>query len=147
LKLVLDTNVVLDWLVFEDPAASLLRAAITERRVTVLTHDPALDELRDVIARPRLRLDTARQQSVVEAYLAATVRLPVDAVTEMPDGPEGFPRCRDPDDQPFLSLAYRGKAQALVSRDKQELATARRMRAYRVEVIDLPRLAALIAPS
>ncbi|MBL8513009.1 MAG: PIN domain-containing protein, partial [Betaproteobacteria bacterium] len=37
-RLVLDTNVVIDWLVFDDPFMSPLREGVPAGRVQVLTH-------------------------------------------------------------------------------------------------------------
>jgi hypothetical protein len=38
LKLVLDTNVVLDWLVFNDPALASLTATVQDGDAILLTH-------------------------------------------------------------------------------------------------------------
>ena len=47
MRLVLDTNVVLDLVVFDDPGAGALRAAIEEKRATILGSAECLAELRD----------------------------------------------------------------------------------------------------
>ncbi|MEQ1519193.1 MAG: putative toxin-antitoxin system toxin component, PIN family [Usitatibacteraceae bacterium] len=119
IRLVLDTNVVIDWLVFDDPYMNPLRHGVRDARVEVLTHPPAIDELNRVLAYPQLKLSIERQQEVFARYTSAST------VVKMPDGfstkrlmlPGGFPRCRDRDDEPFLALAYHAKADALASRD------------------------------
>jgi predicted nucleic acid-binding protein len=58
--------------------------------------------------------------------------------------PAGFPRCRDRDDDHFLALAYHVKADALVTRDKQILALARRAAKFGVQVLDIRRLHELL---
>ena len=46
------------------------------------------------------------------------------------DGPEDYalPRCRDPDDQKFLVLAVRCRAELLITRDRGLLTLARQRR-------------------
>ena len=104
-RLVLDTNIVLDYLVFRDCATRELTAAIEARRVQALVHHHALDELERVLAYPQFSLALAEQRQVLDRYLATAT------VAPMPDGfsrddlllPPGFPRCRDSDDEPFLA--------------------------------------------
>src|SRR5512140_3108816 len=48
LRLVLDTNVWLDWLVFFDPAVVRLRAAVERGEAEVLMDEACCDELRRV---------------------------------------------------------------------------------------------------
>ncbi len=55
MRLVLDTNVVLDLVVFRDPGAEPLRSAIEARRV-LLTTAECLAELRRVLAYPECKL-------------------------------------------------------------------------------------------
>ena len=51
-RVVLDTNAVLDWLVFREPSALALGDAIRQRRWTWCATPAMLDELRWVLARP-----------------------------------------------------------------------------------------------
>jgi predicted nucleic acid-binding protein len=143
-RLVLDTNIVLDWLVFEDPAAEALNDAVLGQRATPCIDEFALGELRCVLARPGLGLDAAHRARTLDRYRVAAEWFPARAAGT-PESLQGFPRCRDPDDQPFLLLTCRAKARALVSRDRQVLAMARRMRAYGVEVVDLIQLTPILA--
>jgi uncharacterized protein len=116
---VLDTNVVIDWLVFDHPFMNPLREAVAAQTLVVLTHPPAVDELKRVLAYRSLKLDTARQADVFARYIAQTklVSLPAGAGLKHLMMPAGFPRCRDRDDEHFLALAYHQRADALVSRD------------------------------
>ncbi len=119
IKLVLDTNVVVDWLVFDDPFMSPLRDGVRDGRIAVLTHAPAITELQRVLGYRQLKLDEARRQDVFSRYLAQTAvaTMPADFSLKHLMLPGGFPRCRDRDDEHFLALAYHAKADALVSRD------------------------------
>ena len=142
-RLVLDTNIVLDCLVFRDSAMSTLTAAIEARRVQALVHQHTLDELERVLAYPQCSLAVTEQRQVLDRYLTAATLAP------MPDGfsrddlllPPGFPRCRDRDDEPFLALAYHARADGLVTKDKAVLKLRRKARKFGVAILapaDLP---------
>jgi putative PIN family toxin of toxin-antitoxin system len=138
--LILDTNVVLDWLVFCRPELVDLTNAVNESVVSLLTHDATRSELLRVLNYPLLKLEVQRQGEVYATYCA----LCDEAV--VPDGfsagnlmlPEGFPKCRDPDDQLFLALAFHSKADALVSRDRQVLALRKKARKFGVTIVAEP---------
>ena len=149
MKLVLDTNVVIDWLVFDDVFLASFRQQVRARQVEIVTHAPALDELCRVLGYRELKLDAGRQAQVLASYRAQTTD--VDGQTPAADPPvplpPGFPRCRDPDDNPFLQLAWRSGANALVSRDKAVLKLSRRSRRFGFQIYDVPQMmAALAAP-
>jgi putative PIN family toxin of toxin-antitoxin system len=141
-NLILDTNVVIDWLVFDDPFMSPLREGVRTKQVTVLTHRPALDEFRRVLAYPALKLNAARQAALLEQYIMSTSLWPAEgaAAIDFASLPPGFPRCRDPDDNPFLALAYHARADALVSRDKAVLKLSKRTRRFGFEILSVPQL-------
>src|SRR5262249_36090021 len=140
MKLVLDTNVVLDWLVFDDPALNPFRDALRDGRVTILTHAQALDELHHVLSYPKLALHPTRQAHVLERYRAHAVSLRPDLPNGEPTLPGALAQCRDPDDLHFLALAYRGQADMLVSRDKAVLALKRRASTVGLEIVDVPQM-------
>jgi uncharacterized protein len=119
LRWVLDTNVVIDWLMFNDPFMNPLRERVADGRLLVLTHEPALVELKRVLGYRQLKLSPERQAEIYARYVASTtaVSLPDGASLKKLMMPGGFPRCRDRDDEHFIALAYHQKADALVSRD------------------------------
>jgi putative PIN family toxin of toxin-antitoxin system len=139
-RLVLDTNVVLDWLVFSAPDLAGFREQVIDGRVHVITDTFAIDELRRVLPRRELKLDPTRQQTVLEQYCARTSL--VSAITESRDGalPHGFPSCRDPDDNPFLALTYKSNARALVTKDRAVLRLRRRVRPYGFAVMTVEQM-------
>jgi uncharacterized protein len=147
MRLVLDTNVVIDWLVFDDPYLTPFREAVLRRELTVLTQPHALDELRRVLAYRALKLDDSRQALILGQYRDRTVVIPEDAATAPEEMPKGFPRCRDPDDAPFLSLAWRSKADALVSRDNEVLALRRRAARFGFRILNVPQMMESVALS
>lgn len=121
---VLDTNTVLDMLLFDDPAARPLRAALQVRRLRWLGCERMADELRGVLQRPRMgRWAPGAATAAVLAFADAHMQ-------RCPPPPEGVaPRCRDAADQVFIDLAWSARATWLLTRDKALLALARQARA------------------
>jgi putative PIN family toxin of toxin-antitoxin system len=124
LRLVLDTNVWLDWLVFEDPDVAPVKAAVVAGRVEIVVNEAVVLELARVLAYPfGARTLTPEAQS---RFLAECGR-----VSARPDGSEvtvhamRLPVCGDPDDQKFLDLALACGARYLVTRDRDLLELAR----------------------
>ena len=147
LRFILDTNVVIDWLVFDDPYMNPLREQVRSGAIVVLTHDLAIEEFERVLQYPALqRLSQERRADALEQYRMQTQ----SAV--MPPGfgggvwqlPSNFPRCQDPDDQLFLGLAYHTRATALVSRDDMLLKMRKRVRKFEVRILDVQQLIALL---
>lgn len=118
--LVLDTNVVLDLLHFDDAAARPLRRALESGRVRCVATDDTFAELRRVLAYPEFALDAAWQAVLSARYEALSAW--VDGVA----GVSGLPCCSDADDQKFLELAAVSRAQGLVSKDRALLKLRRR---------------------
>lgn len=146
IKLVLDTNVVIDWLVFDNRFMSPLRHGVRNGRIRILTHPPAIDELKRVLAYPQLKLDHARQQEIFACYLAHTIAasMPVGFSTRQLMLPGGFPRCRDRDDEPFLALAFHGKADALASRDNAVFGLKSRAAKFGLTILNVQQLIATL---
>ena len=137
LSVVLDTNVVLDWLVFRDAAMDSLRQALEQRRVQVVTHAAAIDELRRVLAYPQCKLGAADQEQLLNRYclVAREALMPPASALENLLLPDGFPRCRDTDDQHFLALAYHAGAVGLVTKDRELLRLKKRAARFGVTVV------------
>jgi putative PIN family toxin of toxin-antitoxin system len=137
LTLVLDTNVVLDWLVFRDAALERLRATIEQRLVRVVTHTAAIDELRRVLAYPQCKLCAADQEQTLQRYrlFSEAAALPPAFAVGNLLLPDGFPRCRDVDDQHFLALAYHTKADGLLTKDRDLLRMRKRAARFGVTVV------------
>ena len=121
--LVLDTNVVLDWIAFEDARVQPMVSAIERGALRAATSPACLQELRRALGYAQVKLDPAVQTSAFERYLAHAVLLYPPAVATAPD----LPLCEDPDDQKFLELAWHARASHLVTRDKALLKLARRV--------------------
>jgi len=126
---VLDTNIALDLLVFDDPACAPLREAM------------ARGELQ-WIATEAMRVELARvlDYSLIAARLARIERAPAqvlagfDALAFQVDAPAPAPcRCEDPDDQVFIDLAVAHGAR-LLSKDRAVLVMRPQLEALGVPV-------------
>ncbi len=119
-RVVLDTNICLDLLLFDDPYIADLRAALQAGQVIAVTSSACREEWLRVLGYPQLRLDDFQRASLGHAFDALVQCLP-DVAPAI-----ALPRCADPDDQKFLRLAYDSGARWLLSRDTDVLALGRR---------------------
>jgi len=124
MRLVLDTNVWIDWLVFDDPSVAPLKAAQQHGRLHIVINAACLEELNEVLAYPEFRLDDAQKKN----HLAEIDRCTIRHGDQRPAHPVPLPRCSDPDDQKFLMLARDAAADWLLSRDKALLKLNRRLK-------------------
>lgn len=120
-RLIIDTNALLDWLVFDDPSSRAFANAVTDQRALWLASPAMLDELGRVLARPiQERWDGARKRALTQHWKGAATLCDEPAVVISP----GL-RCRDPDDQKFVDLAVAQSARWLITRDRDLLALRR----------------------
>ena len=126
-QVVIDTNVVLDLFVFDDPAVAPLRAALVEGRLDWIASEAMREELRRVLDYPHLarRLGDTGSAAVLADFDRHTRR--VEPADKAPF------TCRDPDDQRFIDLAVAHGA-PLLSKDAHVLALARRLARVGVRV-------------
>lgn len=125
-RLVLDTNVCLDLIVFADPRVAALGAALRAGEAAAVTREDCRDEWRRVLRYPSLKLDHDARTRCEAEFDARVVR--VDAATPLERPGVRLPRCADADDQKFLELALQAGAIALLTRDAGLLALAGRAR-------------------
>jgi len=111
LRLVLDTNVVLDLFHWANADAVPIMAALAGGQVECLADTGTLDELQRVLTYPQLKLTP---EMAVDRYSRYTGLVQVVPEGELPP----LPRCKDRDDQKFLELAARCGANFLVTKDK-----------------------------
>ncbi|MGH8618550.1 MAG: PIN domain-containing protein [Burkholderiales bacterium] len=132
LRLALDTNVWLDWLVFDDPLIQPLKAAVAAGRAGIVIDDPCEDELIRVLAYPVRKV--VPEVPVQAARLAecrritSGFRIQEAGFSGTSPGLAPLPVCSDPDDQKFLELARNADADCLVTKDKALLVLARHKR-------------------
>jgi len=115
-RTVFDTSVVVSALLFGRGHLAWLRDHWAHRRcVLLISHDTA-EELTRVLRLRKFRLTGSEFQEALAAYLPFCEIIDVARKCAI--------RCRDVKDQPFLDLAHSGKADSLVSGDRDLLALA-----------------------
>ena len=119
MRIVLDTNIWLDWLVFDDPAVLPLKSARRDGTVRIAINAACLEELGRVLAYPEFALDAGKRNGLFAQVRNCTFR--VDTTLLSP-----LPRCADPDDQKFLELARNAQAEWLITKDKALLSLAKK---------------------
>jgi putative PIN family toxin of toxin-antitoxin system len=124
-RLVLDTNIWLDWLVFEDTGIAHIRQLQEAGHVEILIDAACEAEFAEVVTRKfaRKTLDAQAQA----AALARLRRLATRVEMQLPPPERArLPQCRDPDDQKFLELAFAAGADVLITKDRALLDIFRR---------------------
>ena len=122
LPLVLDTNVVLDWLVFRDPSSRPVEAAIRSGQARWRVTAAMRLEIERVLTYKKFSAHSVDRVAVFSAWEALT-----ETIDPSP-APLTHPlRCTDPDDQKFIDLALQ-LGGTLLSRDRAVLKLARRAR-------------------
>jgi putative PIN family toxin of toxin-antitoxin system len=114
-RLVLDTNVILDLLVFKDPSAEPIQLLLDTNQVDAVRTPASMTELIDVIRRPTFKLSQENQEAIVQAWESRS-RLLENAAIE----PAPF-TCRDRDDQVFIDMAFSIRPALLLSKDLRVL--------------------------
>lgn len=124
-QIVLDTNIVLDLLVFRDDATLPLRDALQTRQLQWVATVPMRDELERVLAYPQIAKRLVFYGLSPEQVLQAR-----DAQVQTVDvPPKASVTCKDPDDQKFIDLAVAHRCTVL-SKDHAVLCMAKRLQAF-----------------
>lgn len=129
--LVLDTNIVLDLLVFQDPAFGPLHQAINRGDLDWIATLAMRDELKRVLTYPAIstRLAKKANQENTGAPLdpaSAVLRQFDDLSRILPAPGKATVTCRDRDDQIFIDLAVAHQAM-LLSKDRAVLCMRKRL--------------------
>jgi uncharacterized protein len=126
-RIVLDTNAVLDWLVFNDSGITALAQAIARGTVQWIATPHMREELARVLAYPTLRTRNPDVAAVQRAWVQHAHPCPTPTACTL--------RCSDADDQPFIDLAIAQQATWLVSKDKALLALKKKALAHGVRIV------------
>lgn len=124
---VIDTNAILDWLVFREPSAAF-GPAIESGALRWIASPPMLLECQRLFASSSL---THWQPDATRLELAWTwwAHVETGAISCSPL------RCTDADDQMFIDLALAHRARWLLTRDRALLKLAKRARTFGVRVL------------
>ena len=130
-RVILDTNIWLDWLVFHDSGISYLKLAVEEHRAEIFIDADCEAELERVLAYDLARhtLDAAAQAACLAECRRIAKR--IDAPAPAAEC-KLLPRCADEHDQKFLELALAARADVLVTKDHKLLELARRTKPFRI---------------
>lgn len=128
--LILDTNIVLDLLVFQDSRANWIRDGIARGQFELIYSSEMLVELTDVIARPQFAQSGYDQSTVLSSWTQMAIHKPTP--------PRCSFRCDDPDDQAFIDLAYHYRPSQLLSKDRKVLQMQRTLGEHGVWVQSYP---------
>lgn len=119
---VVDTNVALDLLIFNDPRTAPLRTLLAQGRLFWIATQIMRDELERVLAYPHIveRMDYYRVNAaqVLAAFDAQVRRVEI--------APKVVYVCKDADDQKFIDLAAAHRA-ILLSKDKAVICMRKRL--------------------
>ncbi len=128
LRAVLDTNVWLDWLVFDDPSTAPIKAAVAASRAEVLIDAACEAELERALG-----YDLGKRTVDVAACIAECRRAARRIESPAPEAERAkLPACRDRDDQKFLEAALAARAEFLLTKDRALLELAPRVAAFRI---------------
>lgn len=126
---VLDTNIVLDLLLFQDPATLTLKAELAGNRLQWIATVPMRDELARVLTYPYIVKSLQHHHISADEVLAGFDAQVVSAEV----APRASAVCKDADDQKFIDLAVAHRAR-LLSKDKAVLCMKKRLLALDVSV-------------
>lgn len=127
---VVDTNIVLDLLIFRDPTTPPLQSALDSGQLQWLATAPMREELARVLTYPAIVKSIVHHALTAEQVLAA---FDVQARI-VPVVPKARVTCQDPDDQKFIDLAVAYQA-TLLSKDKAVLCMKKRLLTWDVTAL------------
>ncbi len=112
MRVVPDTNVVVSGVLRPSSVPARVLSLVYEARIRPLVDARILEEYREVLARPRLRIPAASAEGFLQAFaeVAEHVTVTAEAATR-------FDRVAlaDPDDRPFMEVAASAGAGAIVT--------------------------------
>lgn len=128
--IVLDTNIVLDLFVFNDPATQSLQQALATQQLRWLATPAMRVELERVLGYKQIVPRLAYYQRTASEVLAEFDRYVQPAAV----APKAPLNCRDADDQKFIDLAVAHQA-LLLSKDQAVLCMKKRLLPFGVRVL------------
>ena len=142
-RVVVDTNVWISAVLNPAGPPSEVPAALHRERFTLVTSEPLLAEIAEVLARPRF----ARKYGVTASDITRLLTLLRERAEVVPvTGTVHL--CRDPDDDVVIETARTGAAKAMVSRDddlKRDWDLIQLLAAEGIEVLSVRQFLARLA--
>ena len=127
--IVLDTNIVLDAFLFNDPATESVRQALANNELDWLATQPMRDELDRVLDYPKIAARLAYYK-----LSAGDVLDKFDQHARLVDiAPKASVTCSDADDQKFIDLAVQHRA-LILSKDRDVTSMKKRLTGQGIRV-------------
>ena len=120
MRIVLDTNILVSALISGEGTPGQVLARLRRERITLVTSRFQIDELRDVLAREKLKPYIRPEEADDLIFHLEAVAM---VVAELPD----VNLSPDPKDNPILATALTGQADMVVSGDKGDMLALRRI--------------------
>lgn len=130
---VIDTNVWVSALLNPVGYPAQVLQAARASKFRILTSLPLLDELAEVLARPRLHKARNLSLTVIRNYIVEVAEVSTIVPTT-----GRLALCRDPDDDILLETAINGQATHIVSRDEdmtRDLDLRQQLDCYHIEIV------------
>ena len=116
MRAVVDTNILIRAVIRPQGTVGPLVLRLRQAEYTLLYSQPCLEELVDVLDRPRIREKYGLTDQDIQTVVGL-ILLRGEGVTPT----ERIRACRDPKDDKFLEMAVAGKADVIVSGDQDLL--------------------------
>lgn len=108
-RLVVDTNVIVSAAIVAGKSRKFLLKALLGDKCTLVTSDEIIGEIREVLGRPKFRLDESEISGAVST---------LKSLSDVVETKSKFKVVKkDPDDDIFINAAYDGRADYIVSDD------------------------------
>ncbi len=120
IRIVIDTNILLDIVYFDDPRIQNLKKALENKQLEAWSCDLIWAEFLDVLKRPLFYTNEANYQRIAEQ---AKIYFQIETALI---APSSF-KCKDQDDQVFIDLAVSKAPCWLFTKDNEVLKLAKRL--------------------
>ena len=127
---VLDTNIWLDILLFNDPSVNKLSNLIFKKEILVLSCKQCDDEFSRVLKYKNLGIEKEKQNYMLRTYKEFVKN--IDFVETL--NSSNIPKCHDSDDQKFINLSCFNHVDWLLTKDKQILKMKKKLGKMKVKV-------------
>lgn len=117
-RVVFDCMIYLQATVSESGPASALLKLVDNNMVSLFVSGEILDEVRDVLSRPKIR---KKNPNITDERVNALINRISEKATFVDDIQQHFSYSRDPKDEKYINLAVEAEVDYIVSRDKDLL--------------------------
>lgn len=115
---IFDCNIIWQSFFFGSGVSAKCKKLVDDEIITLLLSLEVLEEMREVMTRPEF---LAKFESVTETMIEKFLENLAKKSVLIQRVPGKFTLSRDPDDEPYINLAIEGKADYIVTRDKDLL--------------------------